>query len=186
MVKRVKGLMIAVSLLMLLSACGKAEADLPGTETEVEVQEEQTQEDLEDPSAMGKEETTGQEEEGTAKAGEDSETSANSETTEIPDDAVMIQDVAVRLLSVEADENIGLMRRTFEAYGDQAVIEKIFRGSNTVMEKDEQKVTVTETAFFNSVDEVWKLSCLLDGEGAEYTFEEGQITAMEQKEFRPK
>ena len=48
-------------------------------ETEVEVQEEQTQEDLEDPSAMGKEETTGQEEEGTAKAGEDSETSANSE-----------------------------------------------------------------------------------------------------------
>ena len=67
MVKRVKGLMIAVSLLMLLSACGKAEADLPGTETEVEVQEEQTQEDLEDPSAMGKEETTGQEEEGTAK-----------------------------------------------------------------------------------------------------------------------
>ena len=183
MVKRVKRLMIAASLLMLLSACGKAEADLPGTETEVEVQEEQTQEELEDPSAMGKEETTGQEEEGTAKAGEDSETSANSETTEIPDDAVMIQDVAVRLLSVEADENIGLMRRTFEAYGDQAVIEKIFRGSNTVMEKDEQKVTVTETAFFNSVDEVWKLSCLLDGEGAEYTFEEGQITAMEQKEF---
>ena len=33
MVKRVKRLMIAVSLLMLLSACGKAEADLPGTET---------------------------------------------------------------------------------------------------------------------------------------------------------
>ena len=163
MVKRVKRLMIAASLLMLLSACGKAEADLPGTETEVQVQEEQTQEDLEDPSAMGKEETTGQEEEDTAKAGEDSETSANSETTEIPDDAVMIQDVAVRLLSVEADENIGLMRRTFEAYGDQAVIEKIFRGSNTVMEKDAQKVTVTETAFFNSVDEVWKLSCLLDG-----------------------
>lgn len=95
----------------------------------------------------------------------------------------MIQDVAVRLLSVEADENIGLMRRTFEAYGDQAAIERIFRGSNTVMEKDAQKVTVTETAFFNSVDEVWKLSCLLDGEGAEYTFEEGQITAMEQKEF---
>lgn len=61
MVKRVKGLMIAASLLMLLSACGKAEADLPGTEAEVEVgvQEEQTQEDLEDPSAMGKEETTG-------------------------------------------------------------------------------------------------------------------------------
>lgn len=53
--------MIAASLLMLLSACGKAEADLPGTEAEVEVgvQEEQTQEDLEDPSAMGKEETTG-------------------------------------------------------------------------------------------------------------------------------
>lgn len=48
--------MIAASLLMLLSACGKAEADLPGTETEVQVQEEQTQEDLEDPSAMGKEE----------------------------------------------------------------------------------------------------------------------------------
>ena len=39
MVKRVKRLMIAASLLMLLSACGKAEADLPGTETEVEVQE---------------------------------------------------------------------------------------------------------------------------------------------------
>ena len=76
MVKRVKRLMIAASLLMLLSACGKAEADLPGTETAVQVQEEQTQEDLEDPSAMGKEETTGQEEEGTAKAGEDSETSA--------------------------------------------------------------------------------------------------------------
>ena len=57
MVKRVKRLMIAASLLMLLSACGKAEADLPGTETEVQVQEEQTQEDLEDPSAMGKEET---------------------------------------------------------------------------------------------------------------------------------
>ena len=173
MVKRVKRLMIAVSLLMLLSACGKAEADLPGTETAVQVQEEQTQEDLEDPSAMGKEETTGQEEEGTAKAGEDSETSANSETTEIPDDAVMIQDVAVRLLSVEADENIGLMRRTFEAYGDQKKIEKIFRGSNVAMEKDEyeQKVIVTETAFFNSVDEVWKLSCLLDGEGAEYTIE---------------
>ena len=44
MVKRVKRLMIAVSLLMLLSACSKAEADLPGTETAVEVQEEQTQE----------------------------------------------------------------------------------------------------------------------------------------------
>ena len=37
MVKRVKRLMIAASLLMLLSACGKAEADLPGTETEVQV-----------------------------------------------------------------------------------------------------------------------------------------------------
>lgn len=184
MVKRVKGLIIVSSLLMLLSACGKAEGDLPSAETGV--QEEQTQESLEDQSATGKEETTGQEEEDTAEAGEDSETSAtsaNSETTEIPEDAVMIQDVAVRLLSVEADENIGLMRRTFEAYGDQAAIEKIFRGSNTVMEKDAQKVTVTETAFFNSVDEVWKLSCLLDGEGAEYTFEEGQLTAMKQKEF---
>lgn len=79
MVKYIKGLIIASSLLMLLSACGKAEADLPSTETEV--QEEQTQENL-----------------------ENSETSANSETTEIPEDAVMIQDVAVRLLSVEADE----------------------------------------------------------------------------------
>ena len=39
MVKRVKRLMIAVSLLMLLSACGKAEADLPGTDTELQVQE---------------------------------------------------------------------------------------------------------------------------------------------------
>ncbi len=188
MVKHVKGLMIAASLLMLMllmSACGKAEADLPGTETEVEVQEEQTQEKLEDPSVTGKEETTEQEKEDTAEAGEDSETSANSETTEIPDDAVMIQDVAVRLLSVEADENIGLMRRTFEAYGDQAVIEKIFRGSNVVMEKDENehKVIVTETAFFTSEDEVWKLSCLLDGEGEEYTFEKGQVTPIEQKEF---
>ena len=98
MVKRVKRLMIAVSLLMLLSACGKAEADLPGTETAVQVQEEQTQEDLEDPSAMGKEETTGQEEEGTAKAGEDSETSANSETTEIPDDAVSSRSIPGRMV----------------------------------------------------------------------------------------
>lgn len=147
MVKRVKGLIIAASLLILLSACGKAEADLPNAETEV--QEEQTQENLEDQSAAGKEEQAGQEEEDTAEAGEDSETSVNSETMEIPEDTVMIQDVAVRLFSVEADENIGLMRRTFEVYGDQAAIEKIFRGSNTVMEKDAQKVTVTETAFFN-------------------------------------
>lgn len=181
MVKRVKGLIIAASLLMLLSACGKAEADLPSTETEV--QEEQIQENLEDQSVTGKEEQARQEEGDPAAAGGDLETAANSETTEIPEDAVMIQDVAVRLLSVEANENIGLMRRTFEAYGDQAVIEKIFRGSNTVMEKDAQKVTVTETAFFNNSDEIWKLSCLLDGEGAEYTFEEGQMTAMEQKEF---
>ena len=71
MVKRVKGLIIAASLLMLLSACGKAEADLPSTETEV--QEEQTQENLEDQSATGKEEQAGQEEEDTAETGEDSE-----------------------------------------------------------------------------------------------------------------
>ena len=117
MVKRVKGLIIAASLLMLLSACGKTETDLPGTETGV--QEEQAQENLEDSSAAGKEAQNVQEEGNTAEAGEDSETAANSETTEIPEDAVMIQDVAVRLLSVEANENIGLMRRTFEAYGDR-------------------------------------------------------------------
>lgn len=188
MVKHVKGLMIAASLLMLMllmSACGKAEADLPGTETEVEVQEEQTQEKLEDPSVTGKEETTEQEKEDTAEAGEDSETSANSETPDIPEDAVRIHEVGVRLLNVEENESILLMRRTFEAYGDQKKIEKIFRGSNVVMEKDENehKVIVTETAFFTSEDEVWKLSCLLDGEGEEYTFEKGQVTPIEQKEF---
>ena len=100
MVKRVKRLMIAASLLMLLSACGKAEnADLPrygdsgtgagGTDT----------------GGSGgfrlpwvKKKRPDRKKKAPQRQAEDSETSANSETTEIPDDAVMIQDVAARLL----------------------------------------------------------------------------------------
>lgn len=191
MIKQIRGVVMAIGVLAMLGACGKAETELPNAETGI-AEEQAQQENQEEDQKEQAQQTNGSEQAQTDQKGtetadgkEDPEASERAETPDIPEDAVRIHEVGVRLLNVEENESILLMRRTFEAYGDQRTIEKIFRGSNVVMEKDEneQKVIVTETAFFTSEDEVWKLSCLLDGEGEEYTFEKGQVTPIEQKEF---
>lgn len=100
---------------------------------------------------------------------------------------VMAGDVELTLQAVELNENIGLMRRTFVATGEWEQIEELFGNALNMSEPEQQDgktiVTQTQTAFYKEENEIWKFSCNVHGEGAEYTFEKMATDLIEDKTF---
>lgn len=103
------------------------------------------------------------------------------------DNTVMAGDVELTLQAVELNERIGLMRRTFVAAGEWEQIEELFGNALNRIEPEQQDgktvVTQIQTAFYKEENEIWKFSCNVHGEGAEYTFEEMTTELIEDKTF---
>lgn len=97
--------------------------------------------------------------------------------------AVAVGELKVSLQKVEANEKIGLMRRTFTVTGDAKQAQELFAPTLAESSQEGEKTVITEIAFYNAPEELWKLSCNLAGEGAEYTLPEIQVDAIVDKEF---
>lgn len=75
------------------------------------------------------------------------------------------------------------MRRTFTVTGDAKQAQELFAPTLAESSQEGEKTVITEIAFYNAPEELWKLSCNLAGEGAEYTLPEIQVDAIADKEF---
>lgn len=162
MQKSKKPLLVCLLLSVSLTACGKVQPQDNFVQTEQDI-----------------------------SAGPDDSMQADTSVQETPapsdrsDNTIQAGDVELTLCSVEINERIGLMRRTFAASGDQEQIEALFGNAlnRTDPAQQDGKTISIQTAFYKEESEIWKFSCNLQGEDTEYTFREMTTESIADQSF---